>query len=165
MAFEPPPMQATSVSGSRPSAAWICWRASRPMIDWKSRTMRRIGMRARHRADDVVGVVDMRDPVAQRLVHRVLERARAAVTGTTSAPSRLHAEDVGLLPLDVDLRPYRPTQGRSKRAPPWRWRRRAGPAPVSAMMRVLPMRRASRIWPMQLLILCEPVWLSSSRFR
>ena len=37
------------------------------------------------------------------------------------------------------------------------------PAPVSAMIRVLPMRRASRIWPMQLLILCAPVWLSSSR--
>ena len=39
------------------------------------------------------------------------------------------------------------------------------PAPVSAMMRVLPMRFASRIWPMQLLILCAPVWFSSSRFR
>ena len=37
------------------------------------------------------------------------------------------------------------------------------PAPVSAMIRVLPMRRASRIWPMQLLILCAPVWFSSSR--
>ncbi|MDT4884194.1 hypothetical protein FQZ97_1203110 [compost metagenome] len=31
------------------------------------------------------------------------------------------------------------------------------PAPVSAMMRFLPMRRASRAWPMQLLILCAPV--------
>ncbi len=31
------------------------------------------------------------------------------------------------------------------------------PAPVSAMIRVLPMRIASRIWPMQLLILCAPV--------
>ena len=39
------------------------------------------------------------------------------------------------------------------------------PAPVSAMTRVLPMRLASRIWPMQLLILCEPVWFSSSRLR
>ena len=39
------------------------------------------------------------------------------------------------------------------------------PAPVSAMMRVLPMRRASRTWPMQLLILWAPVWFSSSRFR
>ena len=31
------------------------------------------------------------------------------------------------------------------------------PAPVSAMMRVLPMRRASRIWPRVLLILWAPV--------
>jgi hypothetical protein len=37
------------------------------------------------------------------------------------------------------------------------------PAPVSAMIRVLPIRMASRIWPMQLLILCAPVWFSSSR--
>ena len=39
------------------------------------------------------------------------------------------------------------------------------PAPVSAMTRVLPMRRASRIWPTQALILCAPVWFSSSRLR
>ena len=39
------------------------------------------------------------------------------------------------------------------------------PAPVSAMMRCLPMRLASRIWPMQLLILCAPVWFRSSRLR
>ena len=38
------------------------------------------------------------------------------------------------------------------------------PAPVSAITRGLPMRRASSACPMQLLILCEPVWLSSSRF-
>ena len=31
------------------------------------------------------------------------------------------------------------------------------PAPVSAMILVLPIRLASRIWPMQLLILCAPV--------
>ena len=39
MAFEPPPMQATSVSGSRPSRSSICSRASRPITDWKSRTI------------------------------------------------------------------------------------------------------------------------------
>jgi len=39
------------------------------------------------------------------------------------------------------------------------------PAPVSAMMRFFPMRLASRIWPMQLLILCAPVWSKSSRLR
>ena len=39
------------------------------------------------------------------------------------------------------------------------------PAPVSAMMRVLPIRRAIRICPMVLLILWAPVWLRSSRLR
>ena len=37
------------------------------------------------------------------------------------------------------------------------------PAPVSATSRLLPMRRASSAWPSTLLILCEPVWLRSSR--
>ena len=39
------------------------------------------------------------------------------------------------------------------------------PAPVSAMMRVLPIFFASRICPTVLLILCAPVWFRSSRFR
>ena len=39
MALEPPPMQAISEIGSRFSASSICSRVSRPMIDWKSRTI------------------------------------------------------------------------------------------------------------------------------
>ena len=38
------------------------------------------------------------------------------------------------------------------------------PAPVSAITRCLPMRRVSSAWPSTLLILCEPVWVRSSRF-
>ena len=37
------------------------------------------------------------------------------------------------------------------------------PAPVSAMMRVLPIRLASRICPIELFILWAPVWFRSSR--
>ena len=37
--LEPPPVQATTASGSLPSAARNCSRASRPTTDWKSRTM------------------------------------------------------------------------------------------------------------------------------
>ena len=37
------------------------------------------------------------------------------------------------------------------------------PAPVSAITRGLPIRFASSAWPMQLLILCAPVWFRSSR--
>ena len=39
MAFEPPPMQAISESGSRPSASLHLLAVSLPMIDWKSRTI------------------------------------------------------------------------------------------------------------------------------
>ena len=39
IAFEPPPTQATTASGSRPAMSWTCWRASTPMIRWKSRTI------------------------------------------------------------------------------------------------------------------------------
>ena len=59
-------------------------------------------MRAGRRADAVEGVVDIRDPVAQRLVHRVLQRARRRrCTGMHLGAEQLHAEHVGLLPLDV----------------------------------------------------------------
>jgi hypothetical protein len=39
------------------------------------------------------------------------------------------------------------------------------PAPVSAMSRVFPIRRASSAWPIALLILCAPVWRRSSRLK
>jgi hypothetical protein len=47
----------------------------------------RIGMRAGRRADQVIGVVDIGHPVAQRLVHRVLQRAVAGGHRNISAPS------------------------------------------------------------------------------
>ena len=87
MALLPPPTQATTTSGRRPSASSICARVSRPITDWKSRTIMRVGMRPDRRADEVVRRRDVRHPVADRLVDRVLERAAAAVTGRTSAPS------------------------------------------------------------------------------
>ena len=58
-------------------------------------------MRPRDRADDVEGVLDIGDPVAQRLVHRVLQRRRAGMHRPHLGAQQLHAEDVGLLPLDV----------------------------------------------------------------
>ena len=39
IAFDPPPTQATMASGILPSFLRICSRASRPITDWKSRTM------------------------------------------------------------------------------------------------------------------------------
>ena len=52
-------MQATRVSGRRPSLAVICARTSLPITHWKSRTIAGYGMRAGDRADDVEGVVDV----------------------------------------------------------------------------------------------------------
>ena len=62
---------------------------------------RRIGVRAGHRADAVEGVAHVRHPVAQRVVHRVLERAAARRHRHHRRAEQPHAEDVGLLPLDV----------------------------------------------------------------
>ena len=43
----------------------------------------------------------MRDPVAQRLVHRVLQRAGARGYRVHLGAEQAHAKNVGLLPLDV----------------------------------------------------------------
>ena len=61
----------------------------------------RIRMRAGDGADQVIGVLDIGDPVAQRLVHRVLQRGRARGHRLHLRAQQLHAEHVGLLPLDV----------------------------------------------------------------
>ena len=61
----------------------------------------RIRMRAGDGADQVIGVLDIGDPVAQRLVHRVLQRGRARGHRLHLGAQQLHAEHVGLLPLDV----------------------------------------------------------------
>ena len=39
IALEPPPTQARTASGSRPSRSSTCSRASSPMTRWKSRTI------------------------------------------------------------------------------------------------------------------------------
>ncbi len=64
---------------------------------------RRVRMRAGDGADDVEGALDIRDPVAQRLVHRVLQRARAGLHRHHLGAEQLHAEHVGLLARDVDF--------------------------------------------------------------
>ena len=90
------------VSGRRPSASSIWLRVSSPITDLEIAHHRRIGMRAGDRADHVKRVLDIGDPVAQRLVHRVLQGRGPECTGTHLGAEQLHAEDVGLLPLDVD---------------------------------------------------------------
>ena len=61
----------------------------------------RVRMRARHRADAIEGVVHIGDPIAQRLVHRILQRLGTRFDGANLGAEHLHAEHVRLLPLDV----------------------------------------------------------------
>ena len=62
---------------------------------------RGVRVRAHRRAEDVVGRLDVRDPVAHRLVDRVLERRRAGRDRADLGAQRAHPEHVGPLPLDV----------------------------------------------------------------
>ncbi len=63
---------------------------------------RRIGMRPRHRADAIERILDIGDPVTQRLVHGVFERLRAGLHRAHLSAERPHAQHVGLLTADVD---------------------------------------------------------------
>jgi hypothetical protein len=62
---------------------------------------RRIGVRPRHRADAVEGVAHVGHPVAQRVVHRILQRAATRGDGNHLGPQQLHAEHVRRLPFHV----------------------------------------------------------------
>ena len=62
----------------------------------------RVRVRAGDGADHVVGRADVGDPVAQRLVHRVLERRGAVLDGVDLGAEQLHPQDVQRLALDVD---------------------------------------------------------------
>jgi hypothetical protein len=107
IALLPPPTQAITASGCGPQGrrgpiiSGICTRHSSPITRWKSRTIVGYGMRAGDGADDVEGVLDVRDPVAQRLVERVLQRLRAALHRHHRGAEQVHAVDVRRLPLHV----------------------------------------------------------------
>ena len=63
----------------------------------------RIRVRAGRRADQVVGRLDVRDPVADGLVHGVLEGRRAGRDGDHLGAQHVHPNDVGVLAADVLL--------------------------------------------------------------
>ena len=58
-------------------------------------------MRTRGAPDAVVGGADVGDPIADRLVHRVLQRPRAGVDAAHFRSEQLHPDDVRALPTDV----------------------------------------------------------------
>jgi ATP synthase subunit 6 len=90
--------------------------------------------------------------------------AAPEVTGTTSAPSSFMRNTLGCW-RSTSVAPINTVQGRSNNAHAVAVATPCWPAPVSAMMRVLPMRFASMICPSTALILCAPVWFSSSRLK
>ena len=59
-------------------------------------------MRAGHRADAVERIMHVRDPVAQRFIHGVLERPRARLHRDHLGAEHLHTNDVCLLPVNVN---------------------------------------------------------------
>ena len=63
---------------------------------------RRVGVGTGDRADDVEGVVDVGDPVAHRLVERVLQGLGARLHADHLGTEQAHAVDVRLLPRHVD---------------------------------------------------------------
>ena len=58
-------------------------------------------MRADDRTDHVMRVLDVRHPVAQSFVDRVLERRRTGFDGDDLGPQHLHPHDVQVLAPDV----------------------------------------------------------------
>src|SRR5207247_566039 len=60
-----------------------------------------VRVRAQRRAEEIVRRPHVRDPVAQRLVDRVLQRAAPRVDGNDTRAEEPHAEDVERLALDV----------------------------------------------------------------
>jgi hypothetical protein len=63
----------------------------------------RIGMRTYHRADDVECVLDIGDPIAQRLVRSVFQGARAGGDRPDFRAQQMHAKNIGLLALGIQL--------------------------------------------------------------
>ena len=58
-------------------------------------------MRSRHRPDNVERVIAICRPVADRLIHRVLQRGTALRDRMDPRAQHLHALDIGRLPFDV----------------------------------------------------------------
>ena len=63
---------------------------------------RRVGMRAKRAAEQVVGGAHVGHPIADGLVDGILERLAAALHAAHLGAQQLHAEDVGLLARHVD---------------------------------------------------------------
>ena len=103
IALEPPPTQATTASGSRPVRSSTC--CPRLVADDPLEVAHHVRERVRtgDGAEDVVGVLDVGDPVAHRLVDGVLEGPAAGLDGDDLGAEQPHPRDVERLPAGVLL--------------------------------------------------------------
>src|SRR6266404_1976330 len=123
-----------------------------------------VRMGAENRAQYIMSGAHVRDPVAHRFVDRFLERGLPSCDRNNFRAEKFHARDVERLAFHID--PAHVNHALApKRAATVAVATPCCPAPVSAMMRRLPIRCASKICPRALLILCAPVWSRSSRFK
>ncbi len=101
IAFEPPPTHATTASG-KPALRVQDLLARLPSDHGLELAHDlRVGVRADARADQVVGRLDVRDPVADRLARGLLERPGAELDRAHLGAEQVHALDVRALPLHV----------------------------------------------------------------
>lgn len=163
MALEPPAH--TGESGHRQFPAFGEHLLARFTADdgLKMTDHRGIGMRADRRTEHIEGI-GISDPRGERLVHGFLERALAGKRGHDLRAEHLHADDVQALALHV-LGTHVHGALQPEQAAVAAVATPCCPAPVSATIRFLPIRFASRHWPNVLLILCAPRWFKSSRLR
>ncbi len=128
--------------GQAPSCSSIWRRASLPITDLKIAHDHRIRMRPGGGADQIVGISYSCDPVAQGLVERVLEALAAAIDAVTFAPSSFmrktlsDCRSTSTLPMKTSHCRLNSAAIVAVATPCW-------PAPVSAVMRSLPIRSAS----------------------
>ena len=87
---------------------------------------RRVRGRADRRADDVVGVGDVRDPVADRRADRLLQGPRTGLDGLDDGAHQLHPLDVRALAAHVLGAHVDDALEAEQRAGRRAWRRRAG---------------------------------------
>ena len=101
MAFEPPPTRRSRRRAAALRRREAAPRPRRRFRRWRSRTMSGVRVQPHRGAKDVMGGLDVRDPVAHRLVDRVLQRGRPRGDRADLGTERPHPQHVRTLALDV----------------------------------------------------------------
>ena len=102
MAFEPPPTQAATASGSRPvRSSTLAGLVADDSLEVADHDRERV--RAADRSQQVVGALDVGDPVAHGLVDGVLERAASGADRHDLGAQQAHPGHVERLPPGVLL--------------------------------------------------------------